>query len=83
MIIEYCRFGNLRNYMINHRKNFVNELSKRLAIGEDFENSHQHGIIISTNDLISWSFQIARGMDFLSRKKVHYLKYRVLELTRI
>lgn len=26
--------------------------------------------IISTRDLISWSFQVARGMDYLSSKKV-------------
>jgi len=28
--------------------------------------------IISTRDLISWSFQIARGMDYLASKKVLY-----------
>ncbi len=28
------------------------------------------GQCISTSDLISWSFQIARGMDYLAKKKV-------------
>jgi hypothetical protein len=29
-----------------------------------------HGLTMSTADLISWSFQIARGMDYLTSKKV-------------
>ena len=26
VIVEYCRFGNLQNYMIKNRNNFVNEV---------------------------------------------------------
>ena len=28
MIVEYCRFGNLQTYLINHRNNFVNQVDK-------------------------------------------------------
>ena len=24
VIVEYCRFGNLQTYLINHRSNFIN-----------------------------------------------------------
>ena len=24
VIVEYCRFGNLQTYLINHRRNFIN-----------------------------------------------------------
>jgi len=27
-------------------------------------------MIVSTTDLITWAFQVARGMDYLSSKKV-------------
>ena len=38
---------------------------------------------MSTKDLVSWSFQIARGMSYLSRKKVIItMPYRVCEMNR-
>ena len=42
----------------------------QLAVGQDSAQS------FSTSDLICWSFQIARGMDYLASKTVGYkLKY--------
>ena len=26
MIVEYCRFGNLQNYLIHHRDSFINQV---------------------------------------------------------
>ena len=28
VIVEYCKFGNLQNYLIKNRNNFVNEVDK-------------------------------------------------------
>jgi 5-bromo-4-chloroindolyl phosphate hydrolysis protein len=28
VIVEYCRFGNLQTFLINHRTNFVNLVDK-------------------------------------------------------
>ncbi|EFX73008.1 hypothetical protein DAPPUDRAFT_308023 [Daphnia pulex] len=99
VIVEYCRFGNLQSYLINHRNNFVNQVDKLgnllidAAIQEintaagmnrfyEYEppvsfgvcqkdpDSNFYGMSVSTADLISWSFQIARGMDYLASKKV-------------
>ncbi|XP_046459913.1 mast/stem cell growth factor receptor Kit-like isoform X2 [Daphnia pulex] len=116
VIVEYCRFGNLQSFLINHRTNFVNlvdefgnlktqdELESQFTRSKWEENSSQvetsdlqaddHPGVnsssefldvsnsnlqdldgnldrpMSTTDLISWSFQIARGMDYLVSKKV-------------
>ncbi|XP_046638612.1 vascular endothelial growth factor receptor kdr-like [Daphnia pulicaria] len=147
VIVEYCRFGNLQTYLINHRNNFVDQVDelgnllsdaemqeknsasikrKECAIdGDKFKDQERpesvryviqrtrsqsnnsdnsnptaddvnltdsmtdeceqpvsfgvcqedpdtkfHGLTMSTADLISWSFQIARGMDYLTSKKV-------------
>ena len=34
------------------------------------ESDNRSGVSFSTNDLISWSFQIVRGMNYLASKKV-------------
>ncbi len=28
VIVEYCRFGNLQTYLINHRNKFINQLDE-------------------------------------------------------
>ena len=63
VMVEYCRHGNLRNYLISQRKNFVNQLDPQKIL-----------TVISTRDLLCWSFQIARAMDFLSNKKVNLIR---------
>ncbi|KZS14552.1 Uncharacterized protein APZ42_019921 [Daphnia magna] len=130
IIVEYCRFGNLQNYLSKHRNSFINlvdgfgnmksvpdtkeipyvsehqterdnpcdELpSDRRPASERPEeppvasaNRYQPptqplyqnqppalnyvlGRYISTCDLISWSFQIARGMEYLVSKQVRVL----------
>lgn len=46
-----------------------NRMSKWDYNGDDVSQNAQTSRI-STRDLICWSFQIARAMDFLGRKKV-------------
>nr|XP_012229232.1 PREDICTED: vascular endothelial growth factor receptor kdr-like isoform X1 [Linepithema humile] len=145
VIVEYCRFGNLHNYLLKHRTDFINQIDPKtgkldLAIGIDIlartsissdnrikyaalsfsrslnvnsgtdtvvcyspqtnpdveeigsspdgcilsNNSSQpgwrsnyHGDYkdqnlkpICTQDLLSWAFQVARGMEYLSHRKV-------------
>ncbi|XP_071570035.1 vascular endothelial growth factor receptor 1 isoform X1 [Temnothorax nylanderi] len=148
VIVEYCRFGNLHNYLLRHRNDFINQIDPKtgkldLTIGMDIlmrtvsvssnnrikyaalsfsrslsansdtdvavhycpgtnsdspeinfspdgggcvssSNSSQPGWRsnytgdykdqnlkpICTQDLLSWAFQVARGMEYLSRRKV-------------
>ena len=110
IIFEYCRFGNLQNYLMKNRNNFINkvdefgDMRRDMAAAEKTDNGIQQEIVtskvtssvsclqdsdgylvpnteslqsISTNDFISWSFQIARGMDYLSSKKVLQLCFRI------
>ncbi|EFX87291.1 hypothetical protein DAPPUDRAFT_44144, partial [Daphnia pulex] len=109
VMVEYCRFGNLQTFLINHRNNFINlvdefgnlktqdemereKMPSQVETSElqpddhpgvnssseilDISNSTQQHLDgnldrpISTTDLISWAFQIARGMDYLVSKKV-------------
>jgi hypothetical protein len=42
-----------------------------LGVCQKDPDSNFYGMtVLSTEDLISWSFQIARGMDYLASKKV-------------
>ncbi|XP_068237218.1 vascular endothelial growth factor receptor 1-like [Palaemon carinicauda] len=136
VIIEYCRHGNLRDYLLRHRNNFVLDKNatgprshsdrkaessvsallckddtrsshpassaagsdvKRDSMLNDIEPSHldppynPHQFVTSSasdhapyvysdmtpmkenltqSDLISWSYQIGKGMDYLSMRKV-------------
>ncbi|KAI9559290.1 hypothetical protein GHT06_016079 [Daphnia sinensis] len=138
IIVEYCRFGNLQSYLVNHRSSFINlvdefgnmrsnneaeefdymlrdecfgntssedndlvshvtkslgsssgrnsldyecpemsslEIMEDALVTESFWQYQQDPDVtlnrpISTRDLISWSYQIARGMDYLASRKV-------------
>ncbi|CAG2188023.1 FLT1 [Mytilus edulis] len=70
VIIEYCHFGNLRNYLIQKKETFKDPKDNKLPdnlINGPLEDAN--GPLLSTNNLISWAFQVARGMEYLTSKK--------------
>ncbi|XP_054159954.1 vascular endothelial growth factor receptor 2-like [Oppia nitens] len=104
VIVEYCKFGNIRSFLLSHRMCFVDQLDKesdiidntiisneqRLSDSTDnYRNSvypnasHEYKNVISfnemglvvgnnvtTSDLISYAFQCAKGMEYLSSKRL-------------
>ena len=79
MIVEHCRYGNLRNYLISHRDTFVNQVDPSGNLVRSDEERQQPSEStsieefkdeITTRKLICWSFQIARGMEYLGSKRV-------------
>ena len=79
--MEYCHNGSLRNYLLKNRDNFVSQVDSYgnyISDGSEASNRRRESsdVIISTCDLIRWSFEIARGIDYLVSKlvKYHFLK---------
>uniref|UniRef100_A0A663M213 receptor protein-tyrosine kinase n=1 Tax=Athene cunicularia TaxID=194338 RepID=A0A663M213_ATHCN len=79
VIVEYCKFGNLSAYLRSKRSEFVpykvrrlggtslSLISKFISGPEDLCKNP-----LTMEDLICYSFQVARGMEFLaSRKCIH------------
>jgi serine/threonine protein kinase len=61
VLVEYAEHGNLRDFLRKHRPNANN--------GEFSEKEKQ---TLTQKDLVSFSYQIARGMEYLaSRKCIH------------
>lgn len=59
VVVEYAAHGNLRDYLRNNRPSSGYER----AIGQELDT-------ITQKDLVSFAFQVARGMEYLTSKKV-------------
>lgn len=83
VICEYCCFGDLENFLKKNRESFKNETSDeafahqplryanlpKFHPNQSLLNQKPNQSLNITN-LISWSYQIARGMDYLASRKV-------------
>lgn len=59
VVVEYAAHGNLRDYLRNKRPSSGYER----AIGQETN-------ALTERDLVSFSYQVARGMEYLASKKV-------------
>lgn len=127
MIVEYCHFGNLRNYILKHKDEFqdtmnddyLDPVTQKMKEAGDHGGAAAAGVAVPEDDdlkkpsvskpyymnkaapdntaallgppltkknMISWSFQVARGMEYLASKKViqNFIEgSKILNLPRI
>jgi serine/threonine protein kinase len=81
VFMEYCSLGSLESFLRSNRNNY-NDLLAADEFGgfvREPEVDFQGGIIMSeinyfsSKHLISWSYQIAKGMEYLKTKNVTFL----------
>ncbi|XP_064601187.1 proto-oncogene tyrosine-protein kinase receptor Ret-like isoform X2 [Liolophura sinensis] len=68
IIVEYCEYGSLRHYLRSCRHN--NALSME---GQDISSGQSKSLTkysLSTRELLSFAWQIAKGMHYLAEMKV-------------
>lgn len=68
VILEHCRFGNLHQFLLKYGNTFINQINpENDSIDLRITRSPKS---ITTSDLVCWLFQVARGMQYLSSRKV-------------
>ncbi|XP_058122568.1 vascular endothelial growth factor receptor 1-like [Anopheles ziemanni] len=65
LVMEYCRFGNMKHFLQQNRPHFENNVDDGL-FGSAAPESGAAGYPFSTTDLLYWASQIACGMEYLS-----------------
>ena len=70
MAVEYCQKGNLRDFMRENREGFTDLTSDEYLNHVGGATTEAPGKGISTIELIRWSSEVAKGMEFLASKNV-------------
>ena len=73
VIVEYAKFGNLRDFLESSRDGINGYGRFREPSDPSWYTTTPGGSTINRKSLISYAFQIARGMEFLSNHKVSFL----------
>uniref|UniRef100_A0A673AZV4 receptor protein-tyrosine kinase n=1 Tax=Sphaeramia orbicularis TaxID=375764 RepID=A0A673AZV4_9TELE len=66
VIVEYCKHGNLSSYLKSKRGEY-SPYKRWASAEEDVKSSDEDHLTME--DLICYSFQVAKGMEFLSSRK--------------
>jgi serine/threonine protein kinase len=76
LFMEYCALGSLERFLGSNRDAFNDLVSKELGCfekeSEGFSQEHELEMetTFSSKHLISWSYQITKGMEYLATKNV-------------
>ena len=55
LLIEFCQFGDLKRYLVNNKTDIL---------------KGSNDSIINSRSLITWTYDIAKGMEYLMQKKI-------------
>lgn len=77
IVLEYCPYGNILDFMRSNKSNFVDcsrqtleAWRKHSKVSDEMNSERGPRTRFNTKDLICWSKQIADGMAFLKSKNV-------------
>lgn len=72
VLVEYCRYGNLKDVLEKHRQNVKNQNTDSNIVQMTKSKSAGGGpaVSVTRKNLASWSYQVAQGMQFLSSQKI-------------
>jgi serine/threonine protein kinase len=84
-LVEFCPMGSLLNYLTKMRSDFVNVMECNCCNPLCDECLLKHAESLTDNacsslNLISWSYQISKGMEYLGEKQANYLQLALLWL---
>jgi serine/threonine protein kinase len=82
-LVEFCPMGSLLNYLKAIRSDFVNVMECDCCYPLCDECLLKHAESLTDNgcsslNLISWSYQISKGMEYLREKQANYLQPALL-----
>lgn len=72
VICEYCRFGNLKDVLEKHRiQNIKNQnIDSNTVQMSKNRTGFAAARAVTQNDLASWSYQIAQGMQYIAAHNI-------------
>lgn len=72
VIMEYCRYGVLKDVLEKHRQNVKNQStdSNTVQMSKSRATGGMASVSVTRKNLASWSYQLAQGMHFLASQKI-------------
>lgn len=77
VIVEYAPYGNLRDFLKTHRPPGPSDPPTSTEYEQPILSCNGELKTLTQKDLISFAFQVARGMEYLSSKQVSNFNFYI------